>query len=218
MARRKAFPISPNPDINNLRRTGMLLIEDFKKEVHLASKEDVRWFWEDINIETDTEASWEYVNTHLSILNTQYIFYITEWFMEFYRYMPEVIEARLDRAGLIDFNIFFTLASPIVRPTCTSFQEMLTKLNTWQTRKAKEQIKRDCWENIDLRTKLLQGDLIPSIYLEYIPYQTLRKVILERQLKERTDLQDLFKKVLALKEQGKEIELIPSGKTETDGP
>lgn len=183
MGRQVPTLISPNPQINELRQNGLWFIEHFNREPHIATKADIKWFWGDYDLEIDSEVAWEYVNENLHELNAQYSFGVTEWFMEFYRYMPDCLEFNWDKVGAPDWNIFFTLAYPLPHLTYTSFQITIKKLNIAQTRQLKINLKEEIWNSEELREKLFKGEPISAYYLQYFTYAHLRNYIIDRKKK-----------------------------------
>lgn len=222
MDRRHLALLSPNPDINENREFAVGFIKEFGYIPHNATKEDIEWFWQDMDIDCDKETAWDYVTPNFPTLNQQYPFKVTEWFMEFYRYMPECLYYHYDKTGQIDWNLFFTLAYPLPKPLGIPFKVMISKVNVAQLRLVKEQIKDEIWNDPKLRHDVLKGELIPSIYIYYLPYWTIRKAIIERQKKHdegvqieknkdlhcpSKELEKLFRHVLSLQEQGKTVNL-----------
>ena len=220
MARQILAIISPNPDINQLRDDALELMQTLGKKASPATREDIHWFWEDqgMDLEMDKDLAWDYVNSNFEALDKQYPFDVTEWFMEFHRYMPDCLKFHWDRAGLIDWNLFMSLAKPLPTLNTTSFKMMITKLNVAQQRREKEKIKTMCWKDPTLRDKLVKGEIIPAKLTELIPYQSLRKTVVDRLQEE---LRPKFEEMLKLQKQGVEIELVTprgarNGKTPLD--
>jgi len=190
MARRLSAIISPNPDINENRQWQINWITAHNLEPVMATKEDVDWFWADMDLEIDSETAKEYVNNHLKALCDRYPFLLTEFFEEFYRYMPDCLYYELDKVGPIDWNLFFTLAYPLPPLPCLSFRVMINKLNWAQLRIVKNQIIEEIWNNKELRRRVLEEEVISSLYTQYIPYLTIRKRLLERAKKEERLIQE----------------------------
>jgi len=189
MDRRLSTLVSPNPDINENRKIGIELIEEYNKTPHVATKEDIHWFDQDLDMIIDSDVAWDYVTPRIKELSEMYPFYITEWFEEFYRYMPELLPTGRDGTGQIDWNIFFSLAYPLPKLPYLSFRSMIQKLDVAQNRIVRAQIKEEIWNDKELRRKIMNWENIPSIYTNYIAYQTIRKAIVERHEKQERALQ-----------------------------
>ena len=195
-------------------------MEMFNKDAHPATKEDIRWFWQDIDIDCDTETAWDYVTPQVDKLSEQYPFLITEWFENWYRFMPDIIDKGIDRTGQIDWNLFFSLAWPIPGGLAVPFYLMIKKLNVAQNRIVRIQIVDTIWKDKELRTKIINWELIPSIYINYMPYQLIRKRVIEKDKKINADkrkeaeadlrrgsanLKSLFDQVEQAQKEGKEV-------------
>lgn len=178
---RKEDLVSPNKDINENREMALELIQLLGKPPHIATKEDKQWFWVDMETPCDKETAWAYINYNIDTLGDKYnyIFRVTEWFSEFYRYMPELLYDRLDGTGQIDWNLFFTLAYPLPGNLGIPFHTMINKLNVAQLRLVKEKIVQEIYDDKELRKRVYTHGLIPSIYTYYMPYQLIRKRLIE---------------------------------------
>ncbi len=181
--RRLSVVASPNPDITENRIAAFEMLEKYNKPVFRHTEEDIHRFWQDFDMEVEKEDAWDYVNYNYVKLCEMYPFEVTEWFMEFFRYMPECLWYHYDDAGDVDWCCFFSLLYPLPGNLGISYCEMIKKLNVSQNRQVKRQILDEIWNDPDLKHKILRGDLVPSIYIYYTPYQTLRKAIIERQEK-----------------------------------
>ena len=222
MSRRLSSYVSPNPDINEDRGNALELIKIWKKEPHVATKKDIRWFWEDMDMDdVESEIVWAYVTPKVDKLSQMYPFRVTEWFENFYRFMPDILPLGLDGTGQIDWNLFFSLAYPLPGGLAVPFRSMVRKLNVAQLRLVKEKIINEIWEDKDLRKKIINWDLIPSIYIHYMPYQLIRKRVVEKDKKMQKNirkeavrdlearsygtLRELFNQVEQAKKEGKEV-------------
>lgn len=172
---------SRNPDLIEDRKTAVELIELYGKTPYHATKDDIAWFWADLRIETepgDSQMAKDYVEENIEKLNTRYPFPVTEWFCNFYRYIPDIIGQKIDNTGQVDWDLFFTLANPRPGFICP-FWMTIEKLDVKQNQLARRQIYRECADNPELRNKLIKGDVIPSMYTYYVSYQKIRKEVLK---------------------------------------
>jgi len=227
MGGRLSALVSPNPDINENREIGIDLIKECNKTPHQATAGDIAWFWQDLDMPLESDIAWEYVNPRIKELCGMYSFAVTEWFMEFYRYMPEVLDLKLDRTGQIDWNLFFSLAYPLPGGLAVPFHAMINKLNVAQNRIVRKQIIEEIWNNEDLRVKVMKWENIPSIYTYYIAYPIIRNAIerrVQKELKEKRreinqsveggrgnrlrQLLPLFQQVLQAQKEGTEVILV----------
>lgn len=224
--------VSSNSDITYDRENAILLIEKFGKEAHPATREDIRWFWQDIEMECETDVAWDYVQPRVRELSGQYPFLITEWFMNWYRFMPDIIEKGIDRTGQIDWNLFFSLAYPLPGGLAVPFCVMIEKLNVAQLREVKVQIVDEVWKDPEMRKNIFKEEGIPSIYTYYMPYQTIRKRVIEKDKKtEREKIKErersigrtcyerrkvlipIFQQVIDARKEGTEVVFNVSNKT-----
>lgn len=216
--------VSTNPDITYDRENAILLMQKHGKEAHGATREDIRWFWQDLDMECETEIAWDYVQPRIRELSEMYPFLVTEWFMNFYRFMPDIIEKGIDRTGQIDWNLFFSLAYPIPGGLAVPFYKMIEKLNVAQLREVREQIVDEIWNDPEMRKKIFKEEGIPSKYTYYMAYQTIRNRVIEKdkkyqreKIKEREraigkscyerqkELRPFFNQVLQAQKEGKEV-------------
>lgn len=180
MDRRVLALASTNPDINDLRAWQINWIKLHDLPFHQATREDIAWFWEDLDIEIDSDTAKEYVAQNLSPLNDRYAFLLTEFFEEFYRYMPDALGYNLFKVGPVDWNLFFTLAFPLPPMPCTSFRVLVNKLNWAQLRLVKEKIMDEVWDSPEYRRRALHEEALPALYTQYIPYPRIRKEMIRR--------------------------------------
>lgn len=219
--------ISSNPDITYDRENAVLLMQKFGKEAHPATREDIRWFWQDLDMECETDIAWDYVQPRIRELSEMYPFLVTEWFMNWYRFMPDIIEERIDGTGQIDWNLFFSLASPLPGGLAIPFYKMIEKLNVAQLREVKAQIVDEIWNDKEMRKSIFNWGNIPTIYTYYMPYQAIRNRVIEKDKKyqfekrkelglnhdkayaERyRELRTLFQQVEQAKKEGTEVVLV----------
>lgn len=180
MDRHLSALISPNQDINDDRAGGIEMIQGLHKTPYVAIKDDVRWFEADMDIDTDHETTViakEYVEKHFELLNNKYPFELTEWLMNWYRFMPEALYYRWDNTGQLDWNIFFTLIYPLPGLPCP-FCLLIDKLNVKQNQMVREQIYMECYKNKILRNNLINLEVIPTMYTHYASYWKIRKEVL----------------------------------------
>lgn len=175
--------ISPNQDINYDRENAVILMDKYNKEPHPATREDIAWFWQDFGMECEKEIAWDYVQPRIRDLSEQYPFLTTEWFMNFYRYMPDIIDKGLDGTGQIDWNLFFSLAYPLPGGLAVPFRYMIEKLNVAQLREVREQIVDEVWIDPEMKKSIFKWGTIPTIYTYYMPYQLIRKRVIEKDQK-----------------------------------
>lgn len=165
-------------------RLGALeMIEKFKKEPHPATKADINWFWQDLD--SDDKESYREAkkiledDTELRRLHTQYPFELTEWLMEWYSYMPECLYYGWDRAGQVDWNLFFTLIEPI-KTSGLPFISIIKALNVRQNQIAREQIYNTVFNDPILRKNALEGGMIPTMFTHYTTNSKIRNEVLKR--------------------------------------
>jgi len=159
------------------------MIERFHKSPHPATVEDTRWFWKDM----DQEEGWAYdlakdwiSNWDIFLkLNEQYPFELTEWLMEWYSYMPEALSYKLDGAGTIDWNLFFTLIYPLPS-TKYPFICLIKAVNVKQNQIVREQIFDTISKDPELSKRVLNNEVIPSIYTHYTTYKRIRREVVKR--------------------------------------
>ena len=171
------------------------MIERFHKSPHQATPEDVKWFWRDM----DREDSSNYTFSKCALenwkfflkLNDQYPFELTEWLMEWYSYMPDAIYAKLDGAGGIDWNLFFTLIYPL-NIEDLAFICTVKALNVKQNQLVRDQIFDTITKDPDLSKRVLNNEAIPSIYTSYTTYKRIRTEVIKRTKKIAKSMQCLF--------------------------
>jgi len=159
------------------------MIEKFKKVPHTATREDVRWFWQDM----DMDDPGNYALAKAAVAedkrflrwNEQYPHELTEWLREWYTYMPDALSLHLDGAGQIDWNLLFTLIEPI-NTAGIPFICLRKALNVRQNQIVREQIYTEITNDPILRGKILNCKPIPAIYTHYTPYFTIQKEVLRR--------------------------------------
>ena len=160
-----------------------MLIKKYSKTPVIAQKSDRDWFWGDIDIEWDQELeeeAKEIVRANYDVLEQRYPFEISEWFVNWYRFMPEIIEKHISGTGQVDWNLFFSLAYPLKTCGAYSFQTLIHKLNIKQNQDVRQQIYQDCYDDPKLRQAIVNGDVIPPIYTYYTPYSKIRKEVLKK--------------------------------------
>lgn len=175
--------VSSDEDINDDRKNAVMLIKKYSKTPIIAQKSDRDWFWGDLDIEWDQELeeeAKEIVRANYNALEAHYPFQISEWFVNWYRYMPEIIDKHIRGTGQIDWNLFFSLAYPLKTCGAYSFQTLIQKLNFRQAQDVRQQIYQDCYDNPKLRQAIINGDVIPPIYTYYTPYSKIRKEVLKK--------------------------------------
>lgn len=121
----------------------------------------------------------EFVERKFSELNTLYPFELTEWFLEWYRYMPEAISERMDNTGRVDWNIFFTLLGKEPLYDSSSFYLLVKALNVYQSRLVREFIYKSVAEDPKLRKRVLNHKPLPSIYTFYTPYGKIYREVVK---------------------------------------
>jgi len=194
MDRRISALKSPNPDINSNRAWQLEWIEKHKLPYYKTTKADVKWFWEDLDIEDDSATVREFVDQNLKPLCDRYAFLLTEFFEEFYRYMPECLWNRWDNVGQLDWDLFFTLAYPLPALPCSSFRTLIKKLNLAQLRIVKVQIMNEIWDSPEYRRRVLHEEVLPALYTQYIPYETIRREMVRR-FEKKTRLMEVEKRI-----------------------
>lgn len=175
--------ISPNEDINEDRRNAIELIKKYSKSLIISLKGDIEWFWGDLRIEYDKELEEDtkrIVLENYSILSSHYPFDVSEWVVNWYRFMPEIIEKHIDGTGKIDWNLFFSLVYPIKTCGAYSYQTLIHKLNIKQNQQVREEIYQECYEDSKLRKALINREVIPPIYTYYTPYNKIRKEVMKK--------------------------------------
>lgn len=175
--------ISTNEDINEDRHNAVELIQKYSKKPVVAEQGDIRWFWADLRIEYDRELEQlvkEIVIQNLDILSTSYPFDTSEWIVNWYRFMPDIIERRIDGTGQIDWNLFFSLVYPLKTCGAYSFQTLIHKLNIKQNQLVRQEIYQECYDDPKLRKSLLNREVIPPIYTYYTPYNKIRKEVMKK--------------------------------------
>ena len=159
------------------------MIEKFHKEPHVATKEDIRWFWKDMDstsVESYALAKEAVADDEkFSKWNDQYPFELTEWIREWYTYMPDALSLKLDKTGQIDWNLLFTLIEPISSGGLP-FIDLIKALNIRQNQLVREQIYKTVAEDPVLREKVLHYQPIPSIYTHYTPYGKIYREVVRR--------------------------------------
>jgi len=174
--------ISPDPDMTEDRVGALEMIEKFNKNPHFATKEDIRWFWKDMDM--DSHESYMLAKTEVAReekfikWNNQYPFELTEWVMEWYSYMPDAISFRLNGAGQIDWNLIFTLIEPL-NTEGIPFICLVKALNVRQNQMARQQIYRTIAEDPILRQKVLNHEPISPIYTHYTPYSKIHREVVK---------------------------------------
>jgi len=185
--------ISPNPDITDLRKAAVGILTDEEKTPHIATKLDVAWFWKDMNQYPEVELAGSYIDMHLEELNTQYCFKLTEWMLEWYRFMPDALQFKLDRTGPVDWNLFCSLAFPLPETLPVPFHCFIRKLNVVQRGIVREQIYEECYTNRKLRNRVLKGEVIPARYTTYAAYSRIRKEVIKKMKKNGDVVPEDFK-------------------------
>lgn len=159
------------------------MIERLGKTPHAATKEDIRWFWKDMDLDSEESyalAKEEVGKEELLIKwNDQYPFELTEWLMEWYTYMPEALSLHLDKTGPIDWNLFFSLIEPI-NTRGVPFICLVKALNVRQNQIVREQIYDTITKDPVLSKKVLNYQPIPSIYTHYTPYGKIHREVVRR--------------------------------------
>ena len=179
--------VSPNPDVNEDRKSGLELINLLDREPYIATQEDIKWFWKDqglynfdINEESDLyQNAKEYVERNLEELGTRFPYELTEWLLNWYSYMPDAFYYRKDRVGQIDWNILFTLIGRNPPIDSSTFHLVIKALNVRQGRTFRERIYREIANSPDLSQKVLSYKPIPLAYTQYTPYSKIRKEVLK---------------------------------------
>jgi len=154
------------------------MITKYSRDPYVATSEDIRWFWADLDIATDHELAREYVNNNLESLNEKYPFEVTEWLLNWYRFMPDII-GKYNGTGQVDWNLLFTLIKPLPQLP-VPFHSVIEKLNVKQNKLVREQIYDECYENEELRKRIINYRPIPSRYTYYTPYSKIRKEVVKR--------------------------------------
>lgn len=170
--------VSTDSDINENRQYALEIMEDEGFAPHVATPEDIHWFWEDYDIKCGAEPAWEYINKNLDTLRVRYPFRCSEWFSEFYRYMPEALYYKMPFVGIVDWNLFFSLAFPLPKSLPVPFYVMINKLDVQLLREEKQRLAQEVWDDKELRKRVFKGEVLPAIYLYYITYQQLRKRVI----------------------------------------
>lgn len=174
--------IAKDPDINEDRKNAVGLIKKYNKNFIIATKDDQIWFKEDIEVKLDKELEEEakdIVSKNWEKMSDSYPFDISEWIVNWYRFMPEAFISKKSGAGQVDWNLFFSIISPIHYYGIYCFQTMIHKLNIKQNKEVRQLIYRDCFNNQELRQKLINNEPIPSIYTNYTPYTKIRREVLK---------------------------------------
>jgi len=172
---------SPNQDVNENRRLGLELVEKLSRKPHIATKSDIKWFWEDLNdFDLDPTELYSlaktYIERNFDELNKAYPFELTEWFLDWYRYMPDALYMGLDNTGQVDWNIFFTLAAEKLSDS-SSFHYVIKALNVTQSQYVRKAIYQKIADDPDLRDKVMKYQPLPSIFTNYCSYDRIRKEV-----------------------------------------
>lgn len=175
-------------DINDLRSTGIKLVEKFRaSKVYLPKLKDLKWFkeeWE-VYFEVPVPECDEFILNNYEEYNKHYPFLMTEWFLEWYELHMDFVRYTLKGGEGFDWRLFFSLAYPLPETLTIPFYRMVKRLNVRQLVDVKREIVEDIWKNPDLRQRVFKGEIIPSIFTYYMPYQQIRTRIVARA---RTDL------------------------------
>lgn len=166
----------------------MELIEKLGRKPHVATGEDIKWFWEDYGLynydaldepELYKNAK-EYIARNFEELNKILPFELTEWLLNWYSFMPDAFFYKKDRVGRVDWNILFTLIGENPPTDSSSFYLVTKALNVAQGRLVRESIYKTVAEDPVLRDKVINYKPLPLMYTYYTPYGKIRKEVLKR--------------------------------------
>ena len=192
--------VSPNRLVNETRESALLLIKQFSKKILSTTKFDIDWFWKDFygppldspenpysqewkewskeytdGYKEDTKYTKEIVRNNIETISKYYPIDIVTWTSSWYDYMPEFIDFNLFRTGKIDWDLFFSVVSPIKQWGAPSFSLFIEKLNNYQGKLESERLIQECYDNVELRTRIIDGIILPSKYTEYDGYWVISK-------------------------------------------
>lgn len=180
--------ISPNPDINEDRKLGLELIEELGRKPHEATKENLKWFWEDYGL-YNYEAREEpelyknakgHVERNFDKLNAEFPFELTEWLLNWYSFMPDAFFYKKDKVGQVDWNILFSLIGTDPPTDSSSFYLVTKALNVSQGRLVREAIYKEVAGDPKLRDRVINYKPLPLMYTYYTPYGKIRREVLKR--------------------------------------
>jgi hypothetical protein len=181
-----------------MRKEALLLIETLKKEHYIATPEDIIWWRKDLHTDFDTKVVWSYIETHREGLEAQYPVDLTQWLLDFYMYLCFFLLPKPEPpASYVDWNLFFTLARPITLPVYIPLKAAVQKLNIAQHRDIRLLLKEECYQDVDLRNKVLKGEIIPAKYLEDMYPKDIKHYIEDRIRQDYRKSAVLLKKELA---------------------
>jgi hypothetical protein len=164
-----------------MRKEAINLINNLGKTHYIAQPKDLAWWTEDLHKIVDTKVAWVFVENHREKLESQYPLEVTNWFLDFYNYLCFFLVPKYNiKDRYIDWNLFFTLARPIEIHPSTSFNKTIQKLQIAQGRDLRAKLKEECYQDVELRTRVLKGELVPPKYTEDINYIELRHYIERR--------------------------------------
>jgi hypothetical protein len=173
------------------RKMALLLIDRWHKDKIHATQEDVNWFWKDLKSSEDYSLEFYMLQVEPKALeiDQHYPFEITEWFLEFYRYMPDCLIHKWDGACEVDWHLFFCLAKPLYLIPGISFYSMISRLNIIQLRHVKDQIVDTVLEDAELLRRVVDNENLPPQYTYYLPWKSLKRRVEDKLLKKCKEIE-----------------------------
>ena len=183
------LPPSEEP-VHSLRVDALYLINEYQKPWIRAIPRDLQWLKEDYGKLERHEEEKVWVDGNKEELDKQYPFEITSWIRDWYFQVYWMLIHKEEKwgASLLDLTFFLTITDPRpTHPLCSYFR-FNYRLHILQLRDYKEDIINTIYNNDELRTKILRGELIPYDYTIHMAYGTIRNKLIEKHHKTQVAL------------------------------
>lgn len=170
--------------VEDTRKIGLKLLDMFEFTEVRPTKAMKKWFEDDLgyyglDVRECYRNAKDYVERNLKALTEEFPFEVTEWLDGWYSLMPELL---LDVPGYTteaDWILFFTIVGEFPAKGGIPFCCLIKALNVKQNQLLREEIYKAIAEDEVLRNKVLNWEPLPSIYVHYCNYSTIRRKVLK---------------------------------------